>query len=76
MAGLSGAGSYSRLTSTQQAGTTVVEHATASSGSVTITATDGGRIRGTFNFSGILVAGSDSMGTLGVSGTFDAVMLP
>ena len=68
-------GSYYHLTSTQ-AGTSLLEHVTASSGSVTITTKDGGRIRGAFSFSGILVAGSDSMGTLGVSGTFDAVMLP
>jgi hypothetical protein len=54
----------------------VVEHTRASSGFVTIVATDGGQIRGTFTFSGILVAASGSMGTLGVSGTFDAVMLP
>lgn len=69
-------GGYSRFVSTSQAGTTVLEQASASSGRVTFTAAGAGQVAGTFELSGVLVEGTDSVGTLGVSGAFSAELLP
>jgi hypothetical protein len=68
-------GGYSRISSTSQAGTTVLEQASASSGRVTFAAASAGQVVGTFEFSGVLVEGTDSVGTLGVSGAFSAELL-
>lgn len=73
--GLQCMGDYSRFLSTSQAGTVVLEQATASAGRVTFTAAEAGQVAGTFELSGVLVAGTDSVGTLGVSGAFSAELL-
>jgi hypothetical protein len=68
-------GGYSRIVSTIQDGTTVLVRARASSGRVTFTAADAGQVAGTFGLSGVLVEGTDSVGTLDVSGAFSAELL-
>jgi hypothetical protein len=68
-------GGYSRIVSTSQAGTVVLEQARAASGRVTFTAADAGQAAGTFELSGVLVEGTDSVGTLDVSGAFSADLL-
>jgi hypothetical protein len=68
-------GGYSRIASTSQAGTVVLAQARASSGRVTFTAAGAGQAVGTFELSGVLVEGTDSVGTLGVSGAFSADLL-
>ena len=69
-------GSYSRAVSTLEAGLIFLEGASAASGRVTISASTPDRIEGTFNFSGMLVVGSDSAGTVAASGAFSAVVGP
>jgi hypothetical protein len=69
-------GGYSRIVSTSQAGTTVLEDASASSGRLTITAASAGQAVGMFALSGVLMAGADSVGTLSASGAFSAEVLP
>jgi hypothetical protein len=68
-------GGYSRMVSTLQAGTTVLEQVTATSGQVTFTAASAGQAVGTFGFSGVLVVGTDSVGTVAASGSFNAEVL-
>ncbi len=68
-------GGYGRLISTLE-GTTILELASASSGRVTINASSTDQLEGTFNFSGMLVVGLDSVGTVAASGTFSAVLVP
>jgi hypothetical protein len=73
--GSSCVGSYSRSISTPEVGAIVLERMTASSGSVRISESGAGQTSGTFDFSGILVVGSDSLGTLDISGLFSALVL-
>jgi hypothetical protein len=65
------AGSYARLVSSLEQGTTVLERAEASSGRLTITESAGDQVVGTVALSGALVVGSDP-GTLHASGSFSA----
>jgi hypothetical protein len=65
-------GSYSRIVSTLEGGTFVLEIMAASSGNLTIGPSPEGQTTGTFDFSGPLIVGSDSVGTLEVSGAFSA----
>lgn len=67
-------GGYSRVVSTPGAGTIILELASASSGSVKITRSSDGQVAGTFSFNGILVVGSDSVGTVAASGGFNAIV--
>jgi hypothetical protein len=67
---------YSRIVSSLQNGSIVLERVTASSGSLTISTSTETETSGTFNFNGILVLGSDSMGTVAASGSFNAVVHP
>jgi hypothetical protein len=69
-------GSYSRIVSTLEDGTLVREHVSASSGSLTISRSTESETAGTFNFKGVLVLGSDSVGTVAASGSFSAVVHP
>ncbi len=69
-------GSYSRVVSTLEGGATVLEQASASSGTVTISSSSEGQTVGTFNFTGILVLGSDSAGSMAASGAFSAGVVP
>ena len=49
---------------------------TASSGSLTISTSTEGETTGNFNLTGILVLGSDSVGSVAASGSFNAVVYP
>jgi hypothetical protein len=69
-------GTYSRVVFPPEGGTIILEQASASSGSVTISTSSGDQTVGTFTFSGILVVGSDSVGTVAASGEFNAVVGP
>ena len=66
---------YSRLVFTQGADIIVLEQALASSGSATITASDPGQLSGVFSFTGRLVVGADSLGTITASGGFNAIIV-
>ena len=68
-------GGYVRLTSTQSAGTVILEQASSSSGSVTITASSDAEVAGRFGFEGELVVGTEPAGTVSVSGAFNATNL-
>ncbi|MBA3498643.1 MAG: hypothetical protein H0T86_16215 [Gemmatimonadales bacterium] len=63
-------GRYSLLAS----GLEVVERASAAAGSVTIGEVSQGQAVGTFSFSGTLVAGPDTTGTVTVAGAFSATL--
>ena len=65
-------GRYSRVLSTVEGGTTLLEIMTASSGRLTIAPSEAGQTVGTFAFSGTLTADADSVGVLDVSGAFSA----
>jgi hypothetical protein len=70
-------GTYTRAVFPPEGGAIILEQASASSGSVTIISTSSGdQTAGTFSFSGILVVGSDSVGTVTASGEFSAVVGP
>lgn len=69
------AGTYSRVVSTLEGGTIVLEFAAASSGVLTIRESQSGQTAGTFGFRGILVVEADSVGTLEATGTFSADQL-
>ena len=69
-------GRYSRVVSTLAGGTVVLEQAAASFGSLTISPSGEGQTVGTFSITGLLVVGTDSVGTLDASGTFSATVGP
>jgi hypothetical protein len=69
-------GTYSRVVFPVEGGTIILEQASASSGSVTISASSGDQTVGTFTFTGILVVGTDSVGTVAASGEFSAAVGP
>ena len=69
-------GTYTRAVFPPEGGTIILEQASASSGSVRIITSSGDQTAGTFTFSGILVVGSDSVGTVTASGEFSAVVGP
>jgi hypothetical protein len=69
-------GTYSRVLFPPEGGAVILEQASASSGSLTISTSSGDQTAGTFSFSGILVVGSDSVGTVTASGEFSAVVGP
>lgn len=65
-------GSYARIVTPPAGETIVLEQASASSGSVTISASTESLTTGSFNFDGILVLVSDSVGTVAAEGEFSA----
>ena len=65
---------YSLVLSTED-GARLLEAMTASSGKLTIGASEPGQTAGFFTFSGTLVADSDSVGTLRADGAFSADVL-
>ena len=66
---------YARVLSTAEGAAIVLESMAASSGTLTIGASDPGQTQGSFVFSGVLVSDADSMGTLHASGAFSADVL-
>jgi hypothetical protein len=69
-------GNYSRFVSSLENGTIVLERVKASSGSLTISTSAEGETTGSFNFVGILILGSDSVGSVAASGSFNAEVYP
>ncbi|MGH7578551.1 MAG: hypothetical protein ACREM9_00140 [Gemmatimonadales bacterium] len=69
-------GRYSRVISSLEGGTRILEEAVASSGSVTIEVSEAEQTVGEFTFSGVLVVDTDSVGTLHVAGSFNSDVLP
>jgi hypothetical protein len=69
-------GGYTRSFSSFETGTTFLEQLSASSGRVIVSSSSGGQVMGTFIFTGILVAGSDSVGSVTASGAFSAEVIP
>ena len=67
-------GAYGRLFSSMSGGTIVLEHMSATSGQVTVTASSDGQLGGTFRFEGSFVVGPDTLGTVTASGTFNAAL--
>ena len=68
-------GGYVRGVSSLEDGTTTLEHAEASSGTVTITESGDGQVVGSFSLSGDLFVGSEPAGTMTASGSFSATDL-
>jgi hypothetical protein len=63
---------YSRVLSTSQGGTIVLESAEAISGTLTIETSQPSQMTGTFSFRGTMLVDADSVGILQVSGSFSA----
>ncbi len=66
---------YSRVLSTAEGGSIVLESAEAISGTLTIERSEPGQTAGSFSFLGTLVVGADSVGALRASGSFNADLL-
>ena len=66
---------YARIRSSAESGDAVLERMSASSGTLTIGPSDPGQTEGSFGFSGTLVSGADSVGSLHATGVFSADLL-